>query len=334
MNTVARPPIRRILCIDRAIRSGSFPNARNLAEGLEVHRRTVLRDLDFMRTSLNAPIKYHPQRNGYFYSQPDYAMPVIRLTEGEIVSLFLAEQVMRQYQGTPFARDLAAALSKLTAALPDEISIHLDQLQGAFSVRPAPSATADVDVLSELTAAVCERRQLELEYWSAGRDEMTCRRVDPYHLTAISGEWYLIAYCHSRGDVRMFVPARVRSLRETGERFERPGNFEVAAYLGGSFRAMRGGKPRTVRLRFGGAAARYIRERIWHPSQVTHERPNGEVDLTLQVTHLLEVQRWVLSWGSECEVLAPRELKLVVMGEAKRVGAIYEGSQGVTNGAR
>jgi predicted DNA-binding transcriptional regulator YafY len=39
---------------------------------------------------------------------------------------------------------------------------------------------------------------------------------DPYYLTVIDGDWFLVGYCHLREVVLMFAPARIRELREAG----------------------------------------------------------------------------------------------------------------------
>jgi predicted DNA-binding transcriptional regulator YafY len=112
------------------------------------------------------------------------------------------------------------------------------------------------------------------------------------------------------------VPSRIRRFRETGVRFERPADFRITAYLDVSFRAVRGtGLPERVRLHFTPEAARFVRERTWHSSQQLEERKDGSVVLTLRVNHLLEVKRWVLSYGAACQVLEPEELRRQVREE-------------------
>src|SRR5206468_85966 len=124
-----------------------------------------------------------------------------------------------QYRCTPYAQDLAAAFTKLTAALPDEVTLKLDHLQDAYSFRTLPVTPADADVFARMAQAVRDQRRLEILYWSASRDCDTRRRVDPYHLACLSGDWYLVAYCHLRKDVRMFVPSRIHSLALTADTF-------------------------------------------------------------------------------------------------------------------
>src|SRR5262245_31584839 len=107
MNTASRPPLRRLLALDRMLREGRYPNARAAATELEVTARTIHRDLVFLHDSWGAPLAFSHAQNGYYYRDPDYALPLLRLSKGELVTLFLAERLMQQYQDSPFARDLA-----------------------------------------------------------------------------------------------------------------------------------------------------------------------------------------------------------------------------------
>jgi predicted DNA-binding transcriptional regulator YafY len=325
MKLASRPPLYRLLVVDQMLRTGTYPNARQMARRLEVHRRTVYRDLDFLRDSWGAPVEFSSQHNGFYYRDPDYALPLQRLTEGELLALHLAERLLQAYRCAPHADRLGTVLRKLSAALPEEAVSALGQLDETYSFHhPPPCAAAD-EHLRPLDRAVREGRQLELVYWTASRDETGQRVVDPYHLTLINGTWYVVAYCHLREEVRMFAAGRIRSLRETGERFERPADFRIGDYLDGSFRAMRGSGPRRrVRLRFTAAAARYVREKEWHPTQRLREQPDGGLVLTLKVTHLLEVRRWALSWGAGCEVLEPAELRAEVRAELRQTLQSYE----------
>jgi len=74
-------------------------------------------------------------------------------------------------------------------------------------------------------------------------------------------------------------------------------------------------------LKFVPSAAKYIREKIWHESQHLQVNPDQSVTMTLSLRSLIEVRRWVLSWGSECEVLAPAALKDDIRREASLIVA-------------
>jgi predicted DNA-binding transcriptional regulator YafY len=323
MLAASRPPLARLAVIDQAVRAGDWPNARTLARRLEVHPRTIQRDLEFLRDRLGAPLEFDPVRNGYRYTQPDYRLPFVRLPEGELVALFLAGRVLSQYSGTPFEADLRRAYERLTALLPGELTVDLGGAAAALAVVPAALADQDAEVFRTLTRAAAGGERLEIDYDTAGRGARSVRRVDPYQVALVGGDWYLIAYCHRRRDVRMFAAQRVKAARPTGERFERPGDFSVEDYLGGSFRAVRGAGHYRVELRFAPGAAGRAAEKVWHRSQTAERTADGGLVLCFEVSDLREVKRWVLSWGAECEALGPPELRALIQHELRQMAARY-----------
>ena len=74
-----------------------------------------------------------------------------------------------------------------------------------------------------------------------------------------------------------------------------------------------------VVIRFNPRAADYIREKKWHESQQIRELKNGGVELTLKLSSLVEIERWILSWGGDAKVLKPRELADAVIKSAKAI---------------
>ena len=80
-----------------------------------------------------------------------------------------------------------------------------------------------------------------------------------------------------------------------------------------------------VRLRVEPDAARFFREKEYHPTQVIEEeRPDGRLVVSFEVAGLDDMASWVRSWGTGVTVLAPEELAERVVAEARRVVAQYE----------
>ncbi|MGE0529186.1 MAG: helix-turn-helix transcriptional regulator [Bdellovibrionales bacterium] len=325
MEKASRPQLRRLFYLDRQIREGKYPNATTLALELEVHARTIARDLAFLRDSWKAPLAFCPKRNGYFYAENDFALPALRMAEGEVIAVFLGERLLQEYAGSPFAGALASIFQKIMLSMPEHVTVDLNHLETSYSIRHQKATVQDAKTFSNLAKAIRENRQLHLQYYSASRDETTKRIVDPYHLVSVQGDWYLVAYCHLREEIRMFVPGRIRTLQETGHSFERQADFQIRDYLDHSFRTYRGdGKPIKVSLRFSPEMSRYIPEKQWHPSQKLSMGKDGRLTVTFQISHLLEVRRWAMSYGSDCEVLEPEELRAEVLAEVKKMQAFYQ----------
>jgi proteasome accessory factor B len=105
----------------------------------------------------------------------------------------------------------------------------------------------------------------------------------------------------------------------TGKTFERPQKFSLAKRLRDSFGVHSGEGEYEVVIRFNARAADYVREKKWHESQQLRELKGGGVELKLKLSSLMEIERWVLSWGGDAKVLKPRELAEAVRKSAEAI---------------
>ena len=315
---MSRPPLERMLRIHQLLQAGGYPNASSIAREIEVSTKTIHRDLEFMRDRLNLPLEFDASRNGFFYSGEVNAFPTMQITEGEIVALVVAEKALQQYRGTSFEKPLLSALRKLEQALPDTISLNLADVEQTISFRTRAEPILVLKTFDVLAKAVSQRQQLELQYRKPGQ-KAEARMVDPYHLANINGEWFLFAYDHARKNIRTFAPARIQSVKATGKTFERSQKFSLEKRLRDSFGVHAGEGKFEVVIRFEPRAADYIREKKWHASQTMRELKNGGVELTMNLSSLGEVQRWVLSWAGEAKVVKPAELAESVRAAANKL---------------
>src|ERR1700690_1827310 len=222
----SRPPLERMMRIHQALLSGKYPNASTLAREIEVATKTIHRDIEFMRDPLGLPVEYDSARIGYFYTEEVSAFPNIQITEGELFALIVAEKALQQYRGTSFEKPILSAIRKMEQSLPDTISLNLADIEQTISFRTRAEPILNLEIFDALAKAVAQRQQLELHYRKPGQPAEQ-RLVDAYHLANINGEWYLFAYDHARKDLRTFVPARVQSVKLTGQTFERPQKFSL-----------------------------------------------------------------------------------------------------------
>lgn len=324
----SRPMFQRLLALDERIRSGSYPSQTALAEELEVSRRTLLRDCKFLKEQCKAPLRYDAARRGFHYTDPSYRLSLLKVSEKELVAIFLAERLLKQYGDTPFASTLAGVFGRCVSLLTDEVVVDAEALRAVFAIRPTPQPLGETEIFETLAGAVRRQHSLDLHYWTAERDEATNRRVDPYGLASVQGDWYLVGWCHLRRDVRTFAVHRIRAVEATRNPFDRPTDFHLDGYLGSGFGRIPGkGKPRTVRLRFGPLAARYVREKEWHPEQKIVDLPDGSLRWSAPLRDLREVKAWALSWGSECVAEFPGDLVAEIRADLAGMAAAYRAGQ-------
>jgi len=308
-----------MLRIHQAIQSGSYPNATTLAGELEVSTKSIHRDLEFMRDRLELPLEYAHAHNGYRYTEPVSSFPTLQITEGELFALLVAEKALQQYRGTNFEKPLVSAFKKMAASLPDTVSLNLADWEQTISFRTRAEPILNLEIFDALAKATAQRKQLSLAYRKPGQQKTEPRVVDPYHLANINGEWFLFGYCHLRRDIRTFVPARIQAVEPTGKSFERPKKFSLEKRLKDSFGVHSGQGEYDVVIRFNELVAEYIREKRWHDSQQLRELKDGGVELRLKLSSLVEIERWVLSWGGDAIALEPLELVDAVQEAAKKI---------------
>lgn len=288
-----------------------------LAARLGCVERTVWRDLQILEAG-GVLLTSEPdgRRVRYFMADGHTRSLGIPFTHDELLALHHGRHLLRPLEGTVFDEALRSALDKIQAGVSPAALQLLHQFDQCISARTPgfKDYARSREAIEILREAVQRRRTVEIEYHSYGRDEVTTRRVDPYHLWYQLGGLYLAAFCHTRRGVLTFAVERIGRLAPCPVTFVRPADFDLERYLEGSFGLFRG-KPVRVRLRFSRDVARFVTERTWHPSQQSESLLTGEAEVSLRVAPELDLKRWILSWGRNVEVLEPKKLRDEIRAE-------------------
>jgi predicted DNA-binding transcriptional regulator YafY len=310
----SRPPLYRFQEIFHAIKTGRYPNRTQLAETIEVTTKTIQRDIDYMRYQMSVPIEFDFARGGYYFSRSITDLPLFQLTEAELVSVFVAQKALEAYKGTAFEQPLRAAFQKLQAATESKnISVSWEDLDSAISFRQFAAYLPDSGVFSELATAIRNEEVVEFGYKKLEAKAFEKRTVEPWHLACVSGQWYLLGHDRTRKARRIFVLARMQKVSRTEQKLSnpRPGEGEIQRLFRNSFQIWQSenAELEQIVLRFSGRAAQLVRERNWHSSQQIQELAGGNLELALTLNALEEIVPWILSWGKDCEVVKPAQLR-------------------------
>ena len=318
-----KPQHSRLLFIDREIGNGNYPNCSTLAGDYEVSAKTIQRDIDYMRYQLDAPIKYSVQHRGYYYTEANYKLPAISIKESDLFAIYLAEKLLAQYEGTPIYDNLFSVFRKIEDSLPERTTIDMGKDNARFTVIPPSNTSIRPGTWEKVAEAIRLSIRIRALYRAPG-SEPAAREIDPYHGVRFEGDWYVVAYCHLRKDIRTFSLARMESVEVLGENFRIPEDFDFNRLTGSNFGVHWSENEYRVKVLFARQAAGYIRERCWHPTQQVEETPDGGLILSLKVNHLLELRRWVLSWGSMAKALEPPELVADLERSIREMAILYE----------
>jgi len=214
----------------------------------------------------------------------EYFARPLRLTPAEGLTLLAAGKSLLATPGTDPAGPLARGLDKLASALGVGESESLAIELGA----------ASAEIMQAISAAVSDRRQVDIDYYAFGRDEWTRRVVNPYALFSAGGQWYLSAYCTHVGDDRLFRLDRVRSATVLESEFSEPEHRpEMSVY-----KARPEDERVTLDLEPG---ARWVIEQ--YPVERVEEREMGGVRVTMAVSERAWLERLLLRLGPAATVV-------------------------------
>lgn len=314
----------RLLQIDEEIRSGKFPNATSLSKKIEVSSRTIQRDIEYMRDMYNAPIEFDAYKNGYYYTEENFYIKSVPLSEGELFSVALFDQLLEQYRNTPLENDLRSVFKKIEMSLPNKITLDSSFLQNQTTFIPDQMGTINPENFSKIFSALKNRHVLDFEYRPLQKTTWMTRRINPLHAVCQKGNWYVMGFCHDKKDIRVFNFSRMQNVTESKEEFDIPEDFNPDKYFDKEIGIwLSATKKYTVELLISAEIGTFALERSWNKNQKVEQREDGSVWVSFETTQLPEVKRWVLGQGKTVKVLGPDELIAQVKEEVAAVLGMY-----------
>ena len=172
-------PTTRVLTVLELLQSRSRLSGADLAERLEVDRRTVRRYVSSLQ-ELGVPVESEPGRYGGYRLRPGYKLPPMMFTEEEALALILGLILSRRVGLADSAPAIEGALAKIDRVLPDRLRGRVQAVQGALAFTPLRDTfrASDPTTLLALTSAAQDSRRVWMRY--RGVDEETERAIDPY----------------------------------------------------------------------------------------------------------------------------------------------------------
>lgn len=163
-----------------------------------------------------------------------------------------------------------------------------------------------------LQEAIQNEQAISFSYRKPRETTKIERTVHPYGLVNISGIWYIVAHCLLRKQIRNFRLDRMDTLQQKQEFFTKPKDFSLQDYQPENNRIV------TIHLLFPSHIAHKIIESRYFFIDSYEHKDNG-FHVFLKSRNIDEVFQWVLSWGSQVQVLEPKILSEKIRDEAKKM---------------
>jgi len=295
----------------------------DLARRLGVNRSTINRDLP----ELTSRFAIYETDDGQLCIDRDHYLADVRFTLHEALALHLAARLMATAtdKQNPHA---GAALRKLGIALEKLAPLIAGHLKDSADVMDDDARYHDpvyLEVLETLTRAWSLGCKVELKHQTPGAPVMTYRFstyfIEPY---AIGQTAHVIGWREPPGILRTLKVERIKTARLLDEPYTIPETFDPQRLLADAWGIWyTEADPVPVLLRFHPRVAARVQETHWHRNATTAVQADGYVLWEATIAEPREMLPWIRGWGGDCEVLAPEELRELLVKEVKRTAKVY-----------
>ncbi len=245
-----------------------------------------------------------------------------------LASRLLATRMDRQ---NPHA---ASALRKLGISLErlaPRISQHVKQSADVMDEADQRQDPRYLEVLERLTLAWAEQMKAKVWHRSDKTGKVFEYLLCPYFIEpyAVGQTTHVIGRNDPQGKMRTLKIERIERVELTSDRYEIPAEFDPRVLLSDAWGIWyTENEPVEVVLKFHRNVAVRVRETRWHRSEEETELQDGSIVWKAKVAEPQEMIPWIRAWGSDVEVLEPKDLREMMMGEAKAMAENYGWSIG------
>lgn len=284
--------------------------AQQLGETLEVSIRTIYRDLDAL-SAAGVPVYTERGPSGGCMLLESYRTNLTGLHENEVRALFMFT-VPGLFADLGVDKDAAAALRKLTAALPAPFQQDAAAVQQRLHLDPSPwfQAAEPVPFLRLLQEAIWAERRVRMQYRRSD-GQWIKRLIDPYGLVAKASTWYVVA----GGQLtQVFRVSRVMEAEMTNGRFTRPDNFDLHSFWHNWAKRVEQQRDKisvTLAVTPAGVLplSQLVGDAIHLLLATAISDDQGRLHFTLPFASLEEACRQLVGLGTAVDILAPPTLR-------------------------
>ena len=318
----------RFYKIDQMLQSRGRVKVGEFLEALDVSLATFKRDLEYMRSRLNAPIVWDRDQEAYRFEEgragkgPKYELPGLWFSPSEALALLTLEHLVEGMEPGLLGAHVKPLKARLAALLTTG-EHSLDEVRKRIRVIAFGARRHEPKHFEVIASAVLGRKRIRLVYWNRTKDETTTREVSPQRLVHYRDNWYLDAWDHLRNDLRTFALDAMRDVEMVEGKVREVPDAQLDEVLASGYGIFSGKKVQWATLRFTPERARYVAMEEWHPSQRARWEKDGSYVLEVPFASEKELVMDILKHGPEVEVLKPETLRRIVAERARETAARY-----------
>lgn len=290
------------------------------SEGIQ--RRQLFDDIQFMESDQGWSIPLERIRDGrkvyYRYEDSSFSINNQGLNETEAVQMKKALQILTRFTGTPQFEWVHEMIPML------ESKFGFIQQNGKVIDFESNIDLRGIHFLTPLFNAIINERVLKVRYKDFKSDEPYEFILHPHYLKQYNGRWFVFGlHEENQSPTWNLAIDRMEGLTETNLKYcVSKIDWDDYFYDIIGVTKLEGICIEEVIMLFSKEAAPYVITKPLHPSQRHTFRENG-LHVTIKVIPNYELERLILSYGDQVEVLAPENLKEKIESQIKKMYHAY-----------
>ncbi|MEG0774987.1 YafY family protein [Clostridium sp.] len=319
--------LHRLLGIIMLLDSRGIMKAVNLAKILETSERTIYRDIDILCES-GIPIMSIPGPNGGYSFMDSYKINSNVLGSGDVVNLLLSSMGIKSEKNTEMSQQLKNAVIKLENSVSEEHREEIIKAKERFFMDSEPwwgkkIQNQNVDIIKK---SVLNLKKLKIDY-KKFNEEVSERIIRPYGAVVKNSEWYVVAFCEVKNEVRVFKCSRIDNIEVIDESFSMAENFNLEEFWENSKQNFvkqtslkKDPIAYLVKIKFYEEKKEILEGFTVHSSTKTENNWIYEIDM-LSFKTACNV---IFSFSDRVEVIEPAELRNYIIKKTNKILDLYK----------
>nr|MBP6315710.1 WYL domain-containing protein [Chitinophagaceae bacterium] len=296
--------------------------------GTTVSVSSIQKDIYAMRfdegLGFFAPIEYDKYKKGYVYTDPDYSINNIPVSEEDLQGLEMAIGILEQFKDLPAIKLFEDAISKIASSVKQSREHKGDS---KILLLDRPKRYKGIEFLTEMVEAIRQKKVMRIYYQPFNKTEVKKHTVHPYFIKEYNGRMYLIAKDIHPTKESIFLTFAFDRISEAikmnqsfhEEEMDKENYFNAAIGI-----SLTGEKPEKIVLQVDHSQANYIKSQPIHHSQKIVKETKEHISIELDLVINYELVATILSLGDKVKVLKPATLAHRIKTVAEGIVAKYE----------
>ena len=252
--------VERLHKIKYMIQARQCVPLNDFLDELEISKATFKRDLEYLRSRMNASIVYDRFKGGYCFDGQvigeKIELPGLWFSEKEATALVLMQHLLSGLDKGGLIEPHIAPLTSIIDGILGQSNTPAKELRKRLKVFGMSARKGSIENFEEIGNALLTRKRLHITYYARGKDETTEREISPQRLIFYRDNWYLDAYCHLRKDLRSFSVDCISKAIITNSKADEISEKQLHEHFAESYGIFSGKANQRAKLKFSAEKAR------------------------------------------------------------------------------